>query len=403
MLERVPQLPFGVEPGHDVFAELRVEQLGPVTALLLRPVHGGVGVAKERLGGAAVGDGDPDAGGDDGLEPIEVERLAGNVQEPFSERVGLLDPVELLAHDDELVAAEPGHEIAGTQRLVEAPTHLDEEPVAGVMAQAVVEDLEPVEVEEEHRDVGSALASVPTDLPQPFEGLLPVGEAGEGVVQGLMGEARLAPVAFDGDGGEAPGRVEEALVARLRVGHVWSQDDDRAEMLATAARGVDDRLAPPGTESVFDQGGGSLSRTRGPDVDAGDGIGDPVAVGGHREPIERRDAGRRDVRRRGDVQDERLGLDDRQHGAPVGDPGVHEPGDGVEGRWERRPSGDGLEDPGLLRGDELGSTPMRDVAGVDEYPADRRVVGEQHRHRSRSSAMNRLDAGSDARWVPGSR
>jgi len=53
---------------------------------------------------------------------------------------------------------------------------------------------------------------------------------------------------------------------------------------------------------------------------------------------------------------------------------------GVERRFERSPSGDGLEDPGLLGGDELGATTIGDIAGVDEHAADRGLISEQHRY-----------------------
>ena len=141
--------------------------------MLLGPVHRGVGVSEQRLGRATVRDRDPDAGGDDGLETVEVERVARDAQQPVGERVGVLDAVELLADDDELVAAEPGDEITGAQRLVEAATHLDEEAVSGVVADAVVEDLEPVEVEEEHGDIRAALPLVATDPAEPFEAPAP--------------------------------------------------------------------------------------------------------------------------------------------------------------------------------------------------------------------------------------
>ena len=60
--------------------------------------------------------------------------------------VGLVD---VLADDDELVAAEAGDQVAGAHGGAQPVGHLDEQLVAGGVAERVVDDLEVVEVEEE--------------------------------------------------------------------------------------------------------------------------------------------------------------------------------------------------------------------------------------------------------------
>jgi hypothetical protein len=52
--------------------------------------------------------------------------------------------------DGELVAAEPGHGVVAADRALEPPGHLDQQQVARVVAEVVVDLLEPVEVEHQH-------------------------------------------------------------------------------------------------------------------------------------------------------------------------------------------------------------------------------------------------------------
>ena len=59
---------------------------------------------------------------------------------------------DVLDQDGELVAAEPRDRVAGPDRVGEALADRLEQRVAGRMTEAVVDGLEVVEVEEEHRD-----------------------------------------------------------------------------------------------------------------------------------------------------------------------------------------------------------------------------------------------------------
>ena len=65
---------------------------------------------------------------------------------------------ELVLHvfddHDELVAAEACNGVGPAQAVDHALRDLGEETIAGIVAQAVVDELEPVEVEEEHGDCG---------------------------------------------------------------------------------------------------------------------------------------------------------------------------------------------------------------------------------------------------------
>ena len=69
----------------------------------------------------------------------------------FGERHGGVLVVHALGHDDELVAAEAGERVGGPEMMREPFGHLRQHRVADAVAERVVDDLEPVEVEVQHR------------------------------------------------------------------------------------------------------------------------------------------------------------------------------------------------------------------------------------------------------------
>src|SRR5262249_5810968 len=58
----------------------------------------------------------------------------------------------LLQDDNEFVAAEPRHRVAGAQRATQPVRHLHQQHVAGLAAERVVDDLEAVEIDEQQRE-----------------------------------------------------------------------------------------------------------------------------------------------------------------------------------------------------------------------------------------------------------
>ena len=156
----VAQAPLGEESGDGLSVHRLVEQLAPGAAAALRAVHRGVGVAQETRGalGRASGDGDSDARGDDDLGSIEGEGLVERLDGALGELDRLLLVGKVLADDDELVASESRHDVVAPDGRGEPAADGNEEVVSGVVAEPVVDDLEPIEVEEEqghHRLVQS--------------------------------------------------------------------------------------------------------------------------------------------------------------------------------------------------------------------------------------------------------
>ena len=65
-----------------------------------------------------------------------------------------------IAHHRELVAAEPGHGVAGCSEGARTGGDLAQEPIAAPVTERVVHDLEVVEVDEQHEHVGEFAAEL---------------------------------------------------------------------------------------------------------------------------------------------------------------------------------------------------------------------------------------------------
>lgn len=244
----------GAQPGrqlgaaYDIGLHLRGVQLDAVLAARLGAVHGEVGVAHEVAGAdAGLGEGDPDGRGHPDVTGADPVRLGQGEAQPVGDLVDLTFPGGLVpgavAQDDrrEFVAAEPGRGVTGPDGLVEAAGGLDEEFVAGLVAEAVVDRLEAVEVDEEHGGAGVAGAAAAEGLADPLGEQGAVGQVGERVVLGVVLQLRLEPDPF---------------------GHVAAVEDQAA--LMAVDRGFDiEPVARTGPEAALDPGGGLLARRGG--------------------------------------------------------------------------------------------------------------------------------------------
>ena len=138
-LERLAECPLGEQARHGLGVHRLVEQLVPRTAAALGAVHRGVGVAQEARGGDRMArrvTRDADARGHDDLGVRERERLDERPDRAVGQLFGLVLVGEVLADDDELVAAEAGDGVLAADGRGEPAAHRDEQLVAGVVAQA---------------------------------------------------------------------------------------------------------------------------------------------------------------------------------------------------------------------------------------------------------------------------
>ena len=129
--------------------ELGVEERVADVLLSLGAVHRSVRLLQQDHG--VVADGDANACRHEERTPVELDRGGDRLEQPLgdADRFGRLG--DRREHDGELVASEPGRDVAGAQALLNAAAELGEDPVADVVAPAVVDALEVVDVDEQQR------------------------------------------------------------------------------------------------------------------------------------------------------------------------------------------------------------------------------------------------------------
>ena len=129
---------------------------------------------------------------------------------------GAADVVE---QQRELVAAEAGDDIARAHARAQPVGDVEEQPVAGVVTEAVVHHLEPVDVDEEHGDGAPGERGTFDGRFQPREEARPVRQAGERVVVGAVRELGLDALAFRDVAHVADHAVDAGIVEAVRHSH----------------------------------------------------------------------------------------------------------------------------------------------------------------------------------------
>jgi hypothetical protein len=176
----------------------RVELLA-LTPSGLGPVHRVVALLEELLGGDAfaVGDRDPDARPEDDVVAIDHERPGQLLRDtpPDGERAAVA--VDALAQNRELASTQPRHGVVRPDGGLDPRRRIAQHVVARAVAEAVVEALEAVEVDEQHGDDAVLVAAPPQRVLEAVVEHRPVRQAREVVVDGQVGELNLSALAID--------------------------------------------------------------------------------------------------------------------------------------------------------------------------------------------------------------
>ncbi len=194
----------------EALAHALVHRLGPVLEAVapqrLGPVHGGVGLAEQGLAVGAVARKQcrPGAGGDEQFVPVHPDGFGHRLQNAAGNLFRLLAQFGPGQHHGELVAAQARHDVGLAHLAVQAVGDLLEQVVAHGVAEGVVDQLEIVEVDEQH---GGNILVAPCLRDDLFEAHLEqhaVGEPGEFVAvraqfQFLLEGDALADVVHDPD------------------------------------------------------------------------------------------------------------------------------------------------------------------------------------------------------------
>ena len=172
VFDGVPQVVFETEPIERPRVHVGVEHLVPRLAARLGVIHRRVGVAHDLFGVGVVGQAerDADARRREHLAPADRKRRAERVLDPERDRVGLRGLDQAVEENRELVAAQPGQRVTGAQARLEPPRHGNQQIVAHQVTQAVVHELEAIEIEIERREPPAAmLLEILEPLPEPLD------------------------------------------------------------------------------------------------------------------------------------------------------------------------------------------------------------------------------------------
>ena len=213
----------------------RLEQPVAALALALGDVHRGVRVADQLVGvrrRAAVDDRDAEAGTHGELLVLDGQRHGERLDDPLG-RVGRgLRAVGALEQHGELVAAEAGGGVARADARRQPLRDLVEHLVAGRVAEAVVDGLEVVEVDEDDRQPVVLAPRAGDGVAHALAEQRAVGEVGHRVVERLVGEL---------------------LLERLALADVAAVEDDAADVLVVEQVRVQDLELPDAAVAVAER------------------------------------------------------------------------------------------------------------------------------------------------------
>src|SRR5215213_5644397 len=187
LFDRPPEIFLELEalegPGVHAGTEHLVAPFGP-----LGLIQGCVRVPQEvgRPYGATVTKGDPHAGGDGDFVLGDGERLVQGRQQTLRDTDRSTRIPEVCEQDGELVPTETGGAVPRAETVAYAQAHLDQEPVTQVVPEAIVYDLEVVQVYEEYGDDPAGALGVGQLLLQAIEEEGTVRQIGQGIVQSLV-------------------------------------------------------------------------------------------------------------------------------------------------------------------------------------------------------------------------
>ncbi len=154
---------------------------------------------------------------------------------------------EVLADDDELVSSEPGDGVVAADRRGETTTHRHEQLVARVVAEAVVDHLEAVEVEEEHRHHRFVVVQALQRGVETVDGERAVRQLGERVVECEMAELSGVRRTVERDAHDVPDAIHHRSlgVGRLTRGSHVDREHSQQPLVVGVRIGTDQNARKP--------------------------------------------------------------------------------------------------------------------------------------------------------------
>ena len=146
---------------------------------------------------------DADARTGEYLVPVQGKRPGQAIERLLRSAGDVLYLIGTLQHQDELVPTQPRDRVLGAHAGLEPPRHCLEQLVAHLMAEAVVDGLEIVDVQEQQGRRQAVAARAAEDAGQAVAEQVAVGQAGQRIivrqtVQALLGFHALGHVLAGG-------------------------------------------------------------------------------------------------------------------------------------------------------------------------------------------------------------
>ena len=154
--------------------------------------------------------------------------LAERLDQGRGRPLDVSDRVDALEEDGELVAGEPGHRVGGPHGLDQPLGDGLQQPVAGVVAERVVDVLEVVEVEEHHGDVPLGPTREGERVLDAIAEQIAVGQLRQRVVKRQLAQLLFEPLAL-----ADVAQVERQTLHRGVVAQVSADDLERDAVDAT--------------------------------------------------------------------------------------------------------------------------------------------------------------------------
>ena len=198
-LDRAAQVGVELELGLGVRVHGGVEHGVPGAAQILGAVHGRVGVAQQLLGPRvrARSHRYADGGGGEHLGAVQIVGSGERLLHAFGSPHRLVGVGEVAEQQGELVSSQARHRVPWTRHLAQAARDLHQQHVPLRMPKALVHRLEPVDVQEQHREAVVRAPLLESErLPQAVHEQRPVGQAGEPVVEGVVQQLLLGTLAL---------------------------------------------------------------------------------------------------------------------------------------------------------------------------------------------------------------
>jgi hypothetical protein len=192
-LDGASEISLELEPAHGVCIHPQMEHCIPGLAMALRLVHGQIGIPQQivRSAFAWAANRDADTGGNEHIPATEAEWSGKVMEDPVGHQARFLRLSNTFEKNRELVAAQTGDGILRSQAGLDAPGNRQQELVTDVVSQAVVNQLEIVEVKEKHGDRLAVAFGTRKSVGQPIQEQGAIREAGQRIRESLMGERFL--------------------------------------------------------------------------------------------------------------------------------------------------------------------------------------------------------------------